>query len=72
MMLALGFAIQAFGLLPGLIKAGMDVTSFVTRTNASLEQMQKENRDPTDAEWASLNASVEELRAARPDVSDEA
>ena len=68
-MTALSFAIQALTALPELIAAGADVVAFVNKANNDLRAMQEENRDPTDAEWNELNATVEALRAARPDVS---
>lgn len=71
-MSAISYAIEALNLLPGLISAGMDVVEFATKTSNGLKVMQAEGRDPTDEEWNALNATVEELRNRRPDVSNEA
>lgn len=70
-MTALAFAIEALNVLPGLISAGMDVVSFITKASDDLKKMQSEGRDPTDEEWDALNNVVQDLRAKRPDVSGE-
>ncbi len=59
---AIMFAIQAMSALPGLIKAGIDITNMVTETTAKLELMHKEQRDPTVDEWNALNAQIAILR----------
>jgi hypothetical protein len=59
---ALAYAIQALQILPSLISAGVQVKGLIENTNASLATMQKENRDPTAAEWDALNAQIADLR----------
>lgn len=68
---AITFALAAFDVLPGLIAAGMDVVSFISKTSADLKAMQAEGRDPTPEEWDTLNKVVEDLRASRPDLTKE-
>lgn len=59
---ALAFAVQLLTALPGLLKAGIDVTTLITESTASLGKMQAENRDPTDQEWLELNQRIDQLR----------
>jgi hypothetical protein len=60
---ALALAIQALEVLPTLITASADALGFIDSTSSALKAMQAENRDPTDAEWAALNAQIATLRA---------
>lgn len=48
--------------LPQLIQAGVDVTNVLQNVADTIKLAQSENRDPTDAEWAALDASVQTLR----------
>lgn len=61
-MQALAFAIQLLDVIPSLIAAGRDVAALVSDGKAKIEAMQAENRDPTPAEWDSLNAQIKALR----------
>lgn len=62
MMPAISFALQAFTILPDLIKAGVDIYEFIDETKDKLKVMGEENRDPTDLEWDILNARIAALR----------
>lgn len=68
---ALAFAIELLDTIPSLIGAGVDVIDLVTRGNDSLKSMKEESRDPSDAEWAELHRTIEDLRALRPDITIE-
>lgn len=68
------YAIQAFNLVKAAMEAGKalkDVYDIIERTNATLAVMETENRGPSDAEWDALNKETNELRAARPDITEE-
>lgn len=58
----IGFALTLLQELPGLIKAGVDVTRMVTEGTQKLHQFDTEGRNPTAAEWDSLNAEIRRLR----------
>ncbi len=60
---ALAFATQLLSSLPSLIEAGVAVVDLVKNGSAKLKVFADEKRDPTDAEWAELNASIEAKRA---------
>lgn len=59
---ALAYASQFLSILPQLIAAGVDATAQIQRARVKLDTFQAEGRDPTDAEWAELNATIEALR----------
>ncbi len=59
----IGYILQAFQIISALIRAGVDAASFIEQTSAALKVMQTENRNPTDAEWQSLDAQIASLRA---------
>jgi hypothetical protein len=59
---ALALAIQALEVLPSLFSASAEALGFISSTTAALRAMQSESRDPTDAEWAELNAQIATLR----------
>ena len=59
---ALPYVIQLLSALPSLIKAGMDVTALIQGSTAKIQAMNTENRAPTDAEWAELNAQIKALQ----------
>lgn len=61
---SLAFALAALQQISALIEAGAEVKQLVDNTSAALKTMQDEGRDPTDAEWASLNTQVDSLRAS--------
>ena len=46
-------------MLPSLIQAGMEVMTLIQNTTSALRAMQAEGRDPTEAEWAALQAASE-------------
>jgi hypothetical protein len=60
---ALGFATTLLGSLPSLIAGGVQVLDLIKSGNAKLSAFASEKRDPTDAEWAELNASIDAKRA---------
>lgn len=55
---ALEYAVQLLGALPKLLQAGKDVTGLIRNAQA----MRDEDRAPTDAEWAELNARIHSLQ----------
>jgi hypothetical protein len=55
---AISFAIQALTQLPALIQAGADAARAIEETITALRAMQTEGRDPTVAEWDTLNARI--------------
>ena len=57
------YALQILQMIPGLIAAGQSVVGFVNESSAALQLMIAEKRDPTDAEWDTLNATTAALRA---------
>lgn len=59
---ALPFAVQLLTALPGLIQAGMNVTTLIGDSTTKLKAMHDENRDPTPEEWSALNAQIKALR----------
>lgn len=59
----LSYATQVLGVLPTLIQAGVDVVGFVRDASDKLSAMQAEGRDPTDAEWDTLNRAIADMRA---------
>ena len=59
---ALAFAMQLLTSLPGLIAGGVQVVGLIEQGNAKLKQFADEKRDPTPAEWDTLNASIDEHR----------
>lgn len=50
------YAIQLLGLMPSLIAAGQSVMTLVNQGTSALQNMIAENREPSDAEWAALDA----------------
>lgn len=67
-MTVLAFALEAWSVIPSLISTGSDIIDFWNKTNAALEKMQTEDRNPSDDEWSALHKIIEDLRAQRPDV----
>lgn len=69
---ALPFALEILTALPGLIKAGIDITALLSSSTKALNTMQAEDRGPTDAEWDALHAALKPLedsiQAAHRDV----
>ena len=57
------FALQLLSSLPQLIQAGLDVRELIARGEKSLKLMLEEKRDPSEAEWAAINAYTKKLRA---------
>ena len=60
---AVAIAIQILSALPELITASEEVIALIRDTNNSLKQMQKEGREPTAAEWARVNDTIDALMA---------
>ena len=53
------FADKLLGLIPVAVKAGGDVVSIIENGRSTLSAMQSQQRGPTDAEWSSLNATID-------------
>ena len=68
---ALALAIQALEVLPTLISASAEALGFINSTTTALRTMQAQNRDPTDAEWAELNAQIATLRTQLDGVAEQ-
>lgn len=49
--------------LPGLIKAGVEITGMIQMGQARMNAMIAENREPTADEWKELNGEINRLRA---------
>lgn len=60
---AVALALQVFSILPSLIEAGLEVKELIETTQAALQKMQDEKRDPTPEEWNAINNKIEALRA---------
>ena len=45
-----------------LVQAGVDIATAAGPLYAKLKAIQDEGRDPTDQEWADLNAEIDRLR----------
>lgn len=56
--LTLQFVLAALQMLPSLVAAGTTVTTAVSQLTAQLQLFHSENRDPSAAEWAALNAQL--------------
>lgn len=56
--MVLQFVLAALQALPSVLAAGAEVSTAVGQITASLKAMQAENRDPSAAEWAALNAQL--------------
>lgn len=63
MMAALLFADKLLGLAPLVLTLGGDVLSAIANGRTALQKMSSEKRDPTDEEWAALNATIDALMA---------
>ena len=61
-MTALAFSLAALEAIPALLRAGADASGFASRAASALSAMQAAGRDPTDAEWAALDAQIVALR----------
>lgn len=59
---ALDFALKVLTELPALISSGIDIYELVQKSNEQLKRMVAEKRDPTEAEWDELNASIQSKR----------
>lgn len=59
---ALALATTILTALPPLIQAGMDVMALLESTNGVIAKAQAEGRDPTDAEWETLDSMLTDLR----------
>lgn len=69
----LAFAIEALQAAPSIAAAGLNLAEFVQRQTITLIAMQAENRDPSEAEWATLrvviaNDTAALTEAAKPDA----
>ncbi|MBU6499786.1 MAG: hypothetical protein KGJ41_02660 [Rhodospirillales bacterium] len=63
-MTALAFAMAVMQELPALIGAGQNVLDLLSQTSTALAAMQAAHRDPTQAEWDTLNGAIAGLKAA--------
>lgn len=59
--LALQYVISLLSQVPGLIAAGQSVVATVNQAITMGNTFVAEKRDPTDAEWASLDAARDAL-----------
>lgn len=60
---SIAFALAILQALPTLIQAGDQALQLIEEGIASLQAMQAQNRDPTDAEWQAINDLVTQLQA---------
>lgn len=60
---ALAFASQIFDLLPAIISGVSQAKEFIEWGRDKIKTFTTEDRNPTDEEWAELNAKTEELRS---------
>lgn len=60
---AIALAIAALQALPTLMAVSVEVAGFISSTVTSLQAMQAEGRDPTQAEWDALNTQISVLRS---------
>jgi predicted RNA polymerase sigma factor len=60
----LQFALILLQNAPAIINAIQGGTALWNAQVAAVQAMQAENRDPTDAEWAALNALLDQLGSA--------
>lgn len=51
--------VQAIGILPGAIRAGLEVKDLIDEITAASES----STDPTDAQWQAINAKLDALTA---------
>ncbi len=51
--------VQAIGILPGAIRAGLEVKDLVDEITAASQS----SDDPTDAQWQAINAKLDALTA---------
>lgn len=56
------FATKALGEIVPLVSAGASVVNLVTSTKDALQNMQAQNRGPTQQEWDALDAEINSLR----------
>jgi hypothetical protein len=59
---AAAYALSLLTELPSLIASGKQVVDLIQTGTTALKSMQAENRDPTPAEWDSLNAQIKALQ----------
>ena len=52
------FITQVVSQLPALVSAGTNIVQFLEAQFSAVKTMIAENRDPTQAEWDALNATV--------------
>lgn len=57
------YAMQALNAIPTLIAAGQSIADLVNQTNAAVNKMVSEKRDPTAEEWAAQAQVISGLRA---------
>lgn len=57
------YAMQALNAIPTLIAAGQSIADLVNQTNAAVNKMVTEKRDPTADEWAAQAQVISGLRA---------
>lgn len=58
----LAFLVKAMETIPGLFSAGMDIAAFVQKTTGQVQDMQANNRAPTQQEWDELDAQAKSLQ----------
>ncbi len=57
------YMLQVLNAIPALIASGESVMGLVNKTTVAIQNMQAENRNPTDEEWADLHKEIDTLRA---------
>ena len=55
---ALAFLLQFLPQIPSYVAAGTALIDVVSHGVAKANQLHSENREPTDADWAEVNASI--------------
>ena len=60
---AASLALTVLQNLPALIQAGQDVIALINTTSAVIAKSQATGKDPSDADWAALDAMLTNLRA---------
>lgn len=56
------YALQVLQAIPSLIATGQSVMALVNQSSTAMQNMLAEKRNPTDPEWAALDATINDLR----------
>lgn len=60
---AIAFAMKALELAPSIVSLGMNLAEHVAKTNEVLQDAQNRGGDPTEAQWAELDAKAADVHA---------